>query len=565
MEGRQVEDSIIIVKMKNGKNNLSIMKSGENMLNKKTTAESIVSSIKNESTLALCGFTLMGACETLLKEIEASFLSKGYPNNLTVIHAAGHSDRENGIERLAHIGLVSKIIGSHWGLAPRWGKLINNNDVEAHCLPQGQLTHLFRAMAGGKPGNFSKVGLGTFVDPRLEGGRINDKAKQNDSYVKVIDILEEEYLFYKEVPIDICIIRGTTADEFGNITMEEEALKLEALSIVQATKAYRGKVVVQVKNYVKRGTLPAKDVVIPGIYVDDIVVAEAPVENHRQTSCTYYNPVFSGWLKEPLEELDPLPLNIRKIIGRRAVKELYPGAIVNLGTGIPGDTVGPVSEEEGILADINLTVESGAIGGQPLGGTDFGITRNADAIIEHPYQFDYYTGRGVDITFMGTAEVDSQGNTNVSKFGSKTVGCGGFIDITQNAKKVVFCFTFTAGGSEISIENNQIKIIREGKFKKFKKTLEQITFSGEYSNYKRQEVFYITERAVFKLTKDGLMLIEIAPGINIHNDILAHMDFKPLISTELKEMDSNIFKEEEMNLKEQFFKKSSEVTNLKSN
>lgn len=519
---------------------------------KKTDVQSIVPSIENKSTLALCGFTLMGACETVLKEIESSFLEKGSPSQLTVIHAAGHSDRENGIEHLAHKGLVSKIIGSHWGLAPKWGELINNNEVEAHCLPQGQLTHLFRAMAGGKPGNFSKVGIGTFVDPRIEGGRINEQSKNNKSLVDVVDILGEEYLFYHEVPIDVAIIRGTTADEFGNITMEDEALKLEAISIAQATKRYGGKVIVQVKNYVNRGTLPAKDVTIPGIYVDHIVVAEDPVQDHRQTACAYYNPVFSGYLKEPLEAIDTLSLNVRKIIGRRAVKELFPGAIVNLGTGIPGDVIGPVSEEEDILKDIHLTVESGAIGGQPLGGTDFGITRNAEAIIEHPYQFDYYTGRGVDITYMGTAEIDFEGNVNVSKFGSKTVGCGGFIDITQNARKVVFCSTFTAGGGEIEIANNKLMIKKEGRFRKLVDAVSQITFSGEFSQNIEQEVLYITERAVFELTKDGVMLIEIAPGVDLEKDILAQMDFKPLLSPSLKEMDEDIFSENEMGFVNQF-------------
>ncbi|WP_394140053.1 acyl CoA:acetate/3-ketoacid CoA transferase [Cytobacillus oceanisediminis] len=527
------------------------------MEKKKTNAQAVVSSIKNKSTLALCGFTLMGSCETILKGIEDSFLKKGYPNQLTILHAAGHSDRINGIEHLAYEGLVSKIIGSHWGLAPKWGELINNNKVEAHCLPQGQLTHLFRAMAGGKPGNFSKVGIGTFVDPRNEGGRINERALQNESLVDIIHIQGEEHLFYKQVPIDICIIRGSTADEFGNITMEDEALKLEAISVAQATKRYGGRVVVQVKNFVKRGTLPPRNVVIPGIYVDDIVIAEAPIQEHRQTSCAYYNPVFSGWLKEPLEESAPLPLDIRKIIGRRGVKELFPGAIVNLGTGIPGDTVGPVSEEEGILNKINLTVESGVIGGQPLGGTDFGIGRNAEAIIEHPYQFDYYTGRGVDITYMGTAEIDFNGNVNVSKFGTKTVGCGGFIDITQNARKVIFCSTFTAGGCEVEVKNNQLSIITEGKFRKFKNLVNQITFSGEFSKIQNQEVLYITERAVFQLTPDGLMLIERAPGINLERDILANMDFKPLISSNLKTMDKDIFSADKMGYAESFFESGS--------
>lgn len=525
-------------------------------MKKKTDAKTIVSSMKNGSTLALCGFTLMGACEMFLRELKESYISNGFPHSLTLLHAAGHSDRVNGIEHLAQEGLVSKIIGSHWGLAPKWGELINNNKVEAHCLPQGQLTHLFRAMAGGKPGNFSKVGLGTFVDPRIEGGRINEKSKQSESLVEVVKIKEEEYLFYNEVPIDICVIRGTTADELGNITMENEALKLEAISVAQAAKRYNGIVVVQVERYVKRGTLPAREVVVPGIYVDHILVAENPEETHRQTSCTHYNPVFSGWLKEPLEELAMLPLNVRKIIGRRAVQELFPGAIVNLGTGIPGDTVGPVSKEEGILDSIHLTVESGAIGGQPLGGTDFGVTRNAEAIIEHPAQFDYYTGRGVDVTYMGTAEVDQHGNVNVSKFGTKTVGCGGFIDITQNAKKVIFCSTFTAGGCETKISGGKLSIVKEGELKKFKKSVNQITFSGNFAKESGQNVLYVTERAVFELTAEGVVLTEIAPGIDLEKDILAHMEFKPVISPSLKEMDEKLFLEEPMDFSKTFFQTS---------
>src|SRR5690625_1941354 len=388
-------------------------------MSKVILAKDVVQILQSDDTLALCGFTLMGACETILKEIESNFLKSKTPRDLTLIHAAGHSNRINGIEHLAHEGLIKKIIGSHWGLAPKWASLINENKVSAHCLPQGQLTHLFRAMAGGKPGNFSTVGMGTFVDPNLEGGRINERSRSEESYVSTVNIQGEPYLFYKEVPLDICLIIGTTAATAGNITCEDEALKLESISIAQATKRYGGKVIIQVKNLVNKGTLAAKEVVIPGIYVDHIVVAENPLEEHRQTDSAYHNPVFSGNLKEPLHELPYLPLTIKKVIGRRAVEELFPGAIVNLGTGIPGDMIGPVAEEEGVLKDIYLTIESGAIGGQPLGGTDFGLTRNAEAIIEHPYQFDYYTGRGVDITFMGMAEVDSTGNINVSRFGSK--------------------------------------------------------------------------------------------------------------------------------------------------
>src|SRR5690625_1722838 len=443
----------------------------DSMISKRKSAKEAVDHIKNGDTVALCGFSLVGAAEDIYKEIENRFINEGTPSNLTLLHAAGHSGRKDGIEHFAHKGLIKRVIGSHWGLAPKLAEMVSNNEIEAHCLSQGQITHLFRDMAGGKPGTYSKVGLDTFLDPRIEGGRMNDKAKEAESLIDIVTINDEEYLFYNKVPIDVCIIRGTTADEFGNISMEEEPLKLESLSVAQATKRFGGRVIVQVKNFVQTGTIPAKDVVIPGICVDDIVVTENYVENHRQTASTPFNPVFSGTAKEALSEEDNLPLNIRKIIGRRAAFELFPEAIVNLGTGIPGDTIGPISREEGIMDYIRLTVEAGAIGGVPMGGTDFGVAKNAQAIIEHPYQFDYYNGRGVDITFMGAAEIDSEGNVNVSRFGKITTGCGGFIDITQNAQKVVFCSTFTAGGLDAEVVKGKLLINQEGRFNKFIKNI----------------------------------------------------------------------------------------------
>ncbi|UOF91002.1 acyl CoA:acetate/3-ketoacid CoA transferase [Fodinisporobacter ferrooxydans] len=523
------------------------------MVNKVVPVSSAVDFIQNGSTIAVCGFTLMGACETVLKEIEKRFLEQRAPSQLTLVHCAGHSDRVNGILHLAHPGLIRRIIGSHWGLAPKWGELILNNEVEAHCLPQGQMTHLFRAMASGKPGNFSKVGLGTFIDPRVEGGLMNEQAKQAGSLVEVVDIKGEEYLFYNAIPVDVAVIRGTTADEFGNVTMEDEAIKLEAISIAQTVKRYGGKVIVQVKHVARRGSLHPRQVVVPGIYVDAIVVAEDPVQEHRQTSCTFYDPVYSGDLKVADSALDPIPLTVRKIIGRRGVMELFPQAVVNLGTGIPGDTIGPVASEEGILREIILTVESGVIGGVPAGGTDFGIGKNAEAIIEHPYQFDYYNGAGIDITYMGIAEIDVMGNVNVSKFGTKAVGCGGFIDITQPAKKVCFLGTFTAGGLEVAIEDGKLKILQEGKNKKFLKQVKQITFSGKYARENQQPVFFVTERAVFKLHVDGVELVEYAPGVDIEKDIIGQMEFKPSISPNLKEMSHDIFKNQVMNFKQQFF------------
>ncbi|WLR61011.1 acyl CoA:acetate/3-ketoacid CoA transferase [Guptibacillus hwajinpoensis] len=530
------------------------------MTEKLISPKNAINFLNSENTFAVCGFTMMGACEAFLSQLEETFLKTGEPKNLTLLHAAGHSDRVNGIEHLAHRGLVKRIIGSHWGLAPKWGELINHNAIEAHCLPQGQITHLMRAMASGKPGNLSKVGLGTFVDPRVEGGKINDLAREKDSFIDVVDFYGEKYLFYKQIPIDLCVIRGTTADEFGNVTMEDEAIKLEALSLAQATKRYGGKVIVQVKNYVKRGQLNPRSVELPGIFVDHIIVADEVDHTHKQTAGYFSNPALSGKYQSPVEELSRLPLTIRKVIGRRAVKELYYGAVVNLGTGIPGDTIGTVASEEGILEDITLTVESGVIGGIPLGGTDFGVGINADAIIEHPYQFDYYNGQGVDITYMGAAEVDSKGDINVSKFGPKTVGCGGFIDITQNAKKVVFCSTFTAGGLETKISNGKLEIVKEGKIKKFANQVQQITFSGPLARSKNQKVIIVTERDVFELSEAGVVLIEYAPGINIGRDILEQMDFTPIISEELKEMNQEIFKEEKMVFKNEFMQGTEQLT-----
>lgn len=525
------------------------------MGNKRISVQKTVDWIKNEHTITTVGFTLMGASEAILKEIERRFHEQGSPCDITLFHGAGQSDRANGIQHLAHKGLIKRIIGSHWGLAPKLGELLHNNDVEAHCLPQGQIVHLFRAMASGKPGNFSKVGLGTFVDPRIEGGTMNERAKSTGSFVEVIEINNEEYLFYKAIPIDIAIIRGTTADENGNITMEDEAVKLEAISVAQAAKRYGGKVIVQVKNYVKRGTLHPKEVVIPGIYVDGIVVTDDPVTEHRQTSSVFYDPAYTGDLKVPSSTLNPLPLNIRKVIGRRGAMELYPSAVVNLGTGIPGDTIGSVASEEGMLNDIVLTVESGVIGGVPAGGIDFGIAKNAEAIIEHGYQFDYYNGAGIDITYMGTAEVDESGNVNVSKFGNRAVGCGGFIDITQPAKKVIFLGTFNAGGLEVAVEDGQLRIVQEGKYKKFLKRVNQITYSGKYAREISQPVLFITERAVFRLIPEGLELIEYAPGVDIEKDVVAQMEFQPIISPKLKTMPKELFLDGVMNYQSIFYSK----------
>jgi propionate CoA-transferase len=364
--------------------------------------------------------------------------------------------------------------------------------------------------------------------------------------LKAITIGKEEFLMYKSVPFNYVFIRGTSIDENGNITTEEEPLKLEILSAAQAAKAFGGKVIAQVKYMAKKETFHPKDVVVPGYLVDSFVLAEDPETEHRQVPSTVYNPIFSGDVRTPADTFSPIPLDIRKVIGRRAVQELTPGAVVNLGIGIPGDVIGPITNEEGLNQGITLTLESGIVGGVPIGANEFGVARNADAILDHEYLFDYYHGTGIDITFMGAAEVDQFGNVNVSKFGSRTTGCGGFIDITQPAKKVVFCTSFTGGGLKVSVENGQIKILQEGEIRKFGNDVYQITFSGRYASEREKEVIYVTERAVFVLTKEGVILTEIAPGIDLEKDILQKMDFRPIIDKNLKVMDARIFYEEPM-------------------
>ncbi|MBS4178789.1 acyl CoA:acetate/3-ketoacid CoA transferase [Lederbergia citrea] len=508
--------------------------------------EEIARNIRDGSTIALTGFGGMGQCDSILRGIRESFLRTGHPRDLTVFHAAGQSDKSNGIEYIAEEGLLRRVIGGHWGLAPKMKRLIEENKIEAYCFPQGQLTHLFRTMASGMPGQLSRIGLGTFVDPRKEGGKFNEKAKEKEDLVTLVTIEDEEFLFYKSIPIDYVFIRGTTIDEDGNMASEEEALKLEVLSAAQAVRAHGGTVVAQIKYVASKGTLHPKDVTVPGYLIDFINVAKFPEKDHRQIPSTAYNPVFSGNTKGPSQNLEMLPMSIRKIIGRRAIREMPESAVANIGIGIPGDVIGPILHEESLQSNIVLTLESGIIGGVPLGENQFGIAHNPDAILDHEYLFDYYHGTGVDIAFMGAAEVDTSGNVNVSKFGNRITGCGGFIDITQPAKKVIFCTTFTGGGLNVAIRDCQLEIVQEGTIKKFVKGVSQITFSGEYAYNHHKEIIYVTERAVFVLTKEGLVLKEIAPGIDLRKDILGHMEFTPIIDENLKLMDIRFFSEKTM-------------------
>lgn len=508
-------------------------------------ASKAVSVVKNGDMIATGGFVGNGFAEHLAIALEKRFLESGKPRDLGLIYAAGQGDgKTRGLNHFGHEGMVSRVIGGHWGLVPNLQKQAVENEIIAYNLPQGIISTMFRDIAAGKPRTISAVGLGTYVDPRNGGGKIN--AKTTEDIVELMIIDGNEYLSYKTVPLDIALIRGTTADPAGNITMEKEALTLEVLAIAMAVRNSGGTVIVQVERVAEHGTLNARDVQVPGIMVDYVVISEP--ENHWQTFGEKYNPSFSSEIKVPLESVPPMSMGVRKVIARRAAYELRQGDIVNLGIGMP-EGVSNVVNEEGVLDQIVLTAEPGVIGGFPVGGLSFGAAINTEALIDQPYQFDFYDGGGLDIAFLGMAQVDKYGNVNVSKFGPKLAGAGGFINISQNAKTVVFVGTFTAGGLEILIENGKLKIINEGKSIKFvDDEVEHVTFSGKYSRKRGQKAIYVTERCVFCLTDDGMVLTEIAPGIDLQKDILDQMGFEPVISEPVGVMGDNIFAQGVMKL-----------------
>jgi propionate CoA-transferase len=513
--------------------------------------------IQNGDTVATGGFAGIGFAEGIAVALEDFYLSgeeqyfqsTGKPANLTLVYAAGQGDnKDRGLNHFGYPGLIKRVIGGHWGLVPKLQQLAIANEIEAYNLPQGVISHLFRDIAAHRPGHLTKVGLRTFVDPRFGGGKIN--ARTTEELVEVITIRGEEFLFYNSFPINVGIIRGTTADPDGNITMEREAVTLEVLAIAMAVRNSGGVVIAQVERIGQNGSLNPRQVKVPGVLVDCVVVSERP-EYHRQTYGTAYDPAFSAEVRVPTESIPAMEMSERKIIARRAALELLPGAVVNLGIGMP-EGIAAIANDEGIIDLLTLTAEPGVIGGIPAGGPDFGAAVNPQAVIDQPYQFDFYDGGALDIAFLGLAQADANGNINVSKFARRLAGAGGFINISQNAKKVVFLGTFNAGGLRISVVDDQrLKILNEGASPKFVKEVEHLTFSGTYAAERRQVVLYITERCVFDLTPEGLRLIEVAPGIDIERDILAHMGFTPLIQQPPTLMDARIFGASSMGLRDQ--------------
>lgn len=508
------------------------------------TAREAADLIKDNDTLVLSGFVASGIAEALHTAAEERFLETGCPKNLTLFYVAGTGNKDGShADHYAYDGMIKRVIGGHFNFIPKICQMLYDNKIEGYNIPQGAIAQMVRDSAAHKAGTITQVGLGTFADPRNGGGRLSDITKED--IVKIIELEGEEQLFYPRVPLNIAFIRGTYGDELGNVTMEKEMAPLDGTAQAMAVHNNGGIVVVQVERIVKAGQLDPKLVKIPGIYVDVLVECPADDPKQAQSINCKYDPAYSGNIQVPVSSLETKKLDAKKIIGRRAAMELKKNVIVNLGVGVP-EWVASVAAEEDIAGEMTLTVEGGPIGGVPGGGLRFGGTINAEAYVDEAYQFDFYDGGGLDICYLGLAEVDRDGNVNVSRLGTRITGSGGFTNISSNSKKAVFCGTFT-DGVKIQTGDGKLKILEEGKRHKFIDRVTEITFSGIVAGKRGKSILYVTERAVFELKSDGLHLMEVAPGIDIQTQIIDQMDFKPKMD-KVRLMDERIFKDKVMGL-----------------
>lgn len=492
--------------------------------------------VPSGSTVAVGGSgSLLQVPETMLAVLEERFLVDGDLSDLQVVHTMGLGDRDKrGLNHLAHAGLVRRFIGSHFVLSPAQQDLIANNAVEAVALPAGTITLLYREIAAGRPGLLTHVGLDTFIDPRQQWGRLNERTLEGLG--ELVELGGRSWLYYPTFPIDVALIRATTADERGNLSMEDEGGLSDNLAIAQAAHNSGGVVIAEVKRVVAAGSIPAQSVRVPAALVDHIVLTDFP----WQTPLTRHDPFRSGQLRAAAISIPVLPLTERKIIARRALAELSAGDVVNIGFGL-SNGVSYVAAEERLLGDLVLTVEQGLFGGVPGVDLDSGTALNPDAFIDLTAQFDFYDGGGLDIACVAMGQVDSHGNVNVSHLGGRPIGPGGFIDITQNTRRVVFCGTLTGGGLDVEVGDGGVRVLREGRYPKFVQDVDQITFSGPRASAAGHEVLYVTERAVFALRDGVLVLEEVAPGLDAEADVLAHMEFRPRVSATLRTMDPRIF------------------------
>lgn len=519
-------------------------------------AEEAVLLIGEGTTIATNGIGGIGFPDMIVNALDKRFQETGTPRDLTLVFAAGQAPFEMRalVNQLAQEGLLRRVVCGHWDSARHLSRMAAANKIEAYNLPQGQIAQLYRSIASRKPGHLTRIGLGTFVDPRQNGGKINDVTKED--LVALMELDGREYLFYKSFPIHVAIIRGTTADPNGNVSIEKEATPVDSLEMAMAAKASGGTVIAQVERLTASGAIKVKDVHIPGELVDAVVVNPA----QKQTFIEDYNPAYTGEIREvnPVETYEKIKAKSagitaqRKaedfIISRRAALELKKDAIINIGLGIP-ELVASIAAGEGVSDQFTLTVEAGPFGGTPVGGISFGAALNPTKIFTQPTMFEFFNGGGLDRTFVGFAQADQYGNVNVSKLGQRVIGVGGFIDITQSAKSVVFCGTFLGGEMELEIVDGKVVITKDGKYPKFINQVEQVSFSGDFARKTEQRVLYVTERAVFELREEGLTLIEIAPGIDLNKNILAKMAFKPLIAPALKTMDTKVFEHGNLGLK----------------
>lgn len=509
-----------------------------------TAREAVDTFVKDGDVVALAGVSNSCVAKELSFALEERFLETGSPKNLTVLSMSAPLD---GMDMFAHEGMTSNVIVGHFNNNAALKEFVASNKCQAWNIPQGIMSILYRSASAGEKGLLTKVGLGTFVDPRYQGAKSNSVTK--DDLVDLVELKGEEYLWYKVTAPDVAFIRGSIADEKGNVSLCDEMYWADAQYVARAAKANGGKVIVQVRDYVKAGSLAAHDVQIPGILVDAIVTTKDPEKFHRMTPGTQFSKYILGEAKMPntLIQSMPKPLDERKIIGRRAAMEVGADMNVNIGFGMP-EVASAVMTEEGVAEHISLSVEHGIVGGVAAPGERFAVHVNYDALVDAPSQFDFYHSGGLDITLLGNAQTDPSGNVNVHKFGRLPTGVGGFIDIVTATKKIVFCGTFTTKGLKEHVEDGKLVIDTEGAVKKFIPALPETTFSAPYAIKNGCKVLYVTERAVFELTEKGIMLTEYAPGVDVQKDILDQMEFKPLISENLKLMDERIFKPEQMGL-----------------
>ncbi|MCC7021582.1 MAG: hypothetical protein IT338_02075 [Thermomicrobiales bacterium] len=508
--------------------------------------------IDSGATVSVSSSSGLGCPDAMLQAIGERFAERGEPRDLTMIHpiAAGDMYGIAGIDHLARPGQIKRIVAGSYPSgpssmeSPRIWQLVDSDAIEAYNLPSGVMFQMHADAAAGRPGVLTRVGLDTFVDPRRQGGRMN--AVTREPLVEVVEFAGEEWLFYRAIPIDVAIVRGTTADEEGNISFEHEGAYLGALDQALAARNNGGIVIAQVARVTAAGSIPPQQVRIPSTLVDWVVVAL----DQMQTTQTGYDPAISGEIRRPPGEFEIAEWGLEKIVARRAAMELRSGEAVNLGFGISA-LVPRVLLEEGLDGAVTWVIEQGAVGGMPLLGFQFGCAANAQAIMPSPAQFTYFQGGGFDRCLLSFLQIDPEGNVNVSRLRGKphvTAGAGGFIDITTSARNIVLSGMYAAGRQRIEVRDGTLRIEEDAKVAKFVPEVDHVTLSGRMARERGQQVTIVTERCVIRLLDAGLTVTEIAPGVDLERDVLARVPISLRVSDDLREMDGRLFRPEPMGL-----------------